>query len=125
MSVRHSDIMNRNITDISQKDPHQLNNLMLGNQTQILLGRPLSQVISRLDALLMVQKSCKRTACQRPWTELHPAGDAVSLPGVLDSRFDGFYAKAAKVGFSRCDMGYLVNAEGPQFETLGLRYDTA
>jgi N-acetylglucosamine-6-sulfatase len=125
MSVQRIDIMYRNITDISQNDPHQLDNLMLGNKSQILLGRPLSEVTSRLDALLMVQKSCKRTACQKPWTELHPAGDAASLSDALDSRFDGFYAKAAKVGFSRCDMGYLVNAEGPQFGTLGMRYDTA
>jgi hypothetical protein len=105
-----------------QKDPHQLENLALGNQSQSLLGRPLSEVTARLDALLLVQKSCKGKACRQPWIELHPAGDIASLVDALHPQFDSFYSKEAKVSFTRCDWGHLIDAEGPQFGSSGLMY---
>lgn len=45
------------------------------------------------------------------------------LHDALSSRFDPFYEKEQKrVEFDRCEAGYIVEAEGPQFETDGLVY---
>ena len=68
-------------------------------------------------------KSCKGQTCVRPWHALHPAGNVENLHHALSSRFDVFYEQQQKkVGYNRCEMGYLPDAEGPQFETDGLVY---
>ncbi|KXJ91234.1 alkaline-phosphatase-like protein [Microdochium bolleyi] len=73
------------------------------------------QVINRLDALMMVLKSCRGSSCTHPWSVLHPDDEGVrTLSDALDARFDTFYEQQAKVSFSRCDLGYLIDAEGPQ-----------
>lgn len=73
-----------------------------------------AQLISRLDALLMVLKSCKAKSCQKPWSTLHPAGEVTSLKDALHPKFDGFYEQQSKVSFSSCAMGYIISEEGPQ-----------
>lgn len=46
-----------------------------------------------------------------------------TLADTMAGEFDGFYVdEQIKVSFSRCELGYLVEAEGPQFETEGLVY---
>jgi hypothetical protein len=77
-------------------------------------GRPKSQVIARLDALLMVLKSCKGEQCTKPWLSLHPGGKVQNLAQALHERLDGFYAKQPKVSYSDCKLGYLIPFEGPQ-----------
>jgi N-acetylglucosamine-6-sulfatase len=98
-----------------------------------LINRPQSEVITRLDALLLVLKSCKGITCIDPWKVLHPAGDVGSLSMALGAQFDGFYKAQPKVSFTRCEMGYLVESEGPQvasvygqgaFETEGMTVDS-
>ena len=72
-------------------------------------------MVSRLDALLLVLKSCKGSRCVKPWHELHPDGNVSSLKEALDPSFDYFYEKVqVKVQFSRCEQGQLLDAEGPQ-----------
>ena len=52
---------------------------------------------------------------------LHPKGDVVNLQDALSPAFDTFYGKEQrKVEFSRCELGYIVDAEGPQ-EAIGFR----
>ena len=81
----------------------------------MILGRPVSKLIHRLDALLLVLKSCKGSTCTRPWHVLHPSGDVQNLKEALGSKFDFFYEKEqAKAEFSRCEPGYILDAEGPQ-----------
>ena len=78
----------------------------------------LSKLTARLDSLLFVLKSCKGTVCVEPWKALHPAGNVITLADALSSRFDDFYAArqtAAKVEFSSCEAGYILEAEGAQF----------
>ena len=66
-------------------------------------------------------KSCKGPSCTRPWHVLHPDGDVVSLWDALNSTFDIFYEKEQnKVGFTRCEPGQIIDAEGPQ-NALGYR----
>jgi hypothetical protein len=84
---------------------------------------PFEKVIARLDALLFVLKSCRGQTCVRPWHALHPAGNVQNLHDALASRFDVFYEQQQKkVRYDRCELGYILDAEGPQFETDGLVY---
>lgn len=79
-----------------------------------LLGTSIPLVISRLDSLMMVLKSCKKSTCIEPWEVIHPLGDVHSLADALQARFDTFYEKQMRVFFNRCELGYIIDAEGPQ-----------
>jgi len=104
------------------KDWGQMDNLLsdftdpsdMKNLQGTLLNTPLRKVVPRLDALQLVLKSCRGNSCRDPWTALHPKGDVHSLPQALDPKFDDFYDSQPKVKFSRCDLGYKLEAEGPQ-----------
>lgn len=85
-----------------------------------ILGVSKEKLVSRLDSLLFVLKSCKAKTCTHPWEALHPQGNVASLQDALSARFDVFYATQTSVRFDRCEMGYILDAEGPQFETDGL-----
>lgn len=88
-----------------------------------LLGVSLEKVTARLDGLLFVLKSCKGTTCTHPWRALHPEGSVENLRDALSPRFDEFYVQQQKkVSYSRCESGYIVDSEGPQFERDGLVY---
>jgi hypothetical protein len=64
-----------------------------------ILGYFISALTARLDALLLVLKSCKASTCYDPWLELHPWGDVASLPEAMNPNFDNFYEKQQpKVG---------------------------
>ncbi|KAL2264167.1 hypothetical protein VTK26DRAFT_1285 [Humicola hyalothermophila] len=110
-----------------ETDPYQLHNLLHPSHPspQTLLGIPLPKVLARLDALLFVLKSCKGQTCVRPWQALHPGadGDVHTLRDALRSEFDVFYEQQQKrVSFDRCEMGQIIDAEGPQFERDGVVY---
>ena len=99
-------------------DPYQTRNLFspitsLDLNPLTIANRPLSQVVARLDALMMVVKSCKGYVCTHPWSYLHPTGAVVTLDEALNPYFDDFYGKQPKVQFEACALGYLKNLEGP------------
>ncbi|KAI1351769.1 Arylsulphatase [Xylaria sp. FL0043] len=102
-------------------DPGQLDNILAAPGSvsghNLVAGLPVSKVVSRLDALLFVLKSCRGYSCRQPWKQLHPAGDVGSLTDALDSKYDDFYAEQTRVKFETCENGYLVEAEGPMWET--------
>lgn len=77
-------------------------------------GQSFLGVVDRLDALMMVLKSCKAESCQKPWNALHPDGDISTLKDALHHTFDSFYRSQPKVSFTSCELGYLPEAEGPQ-----------
>jgi hypothetical protein len=53
--------------------------------------------------------------CTRPWSVLHPDGDVHDLSDALNPSFDHFYLEEQRrVEFSRCEKGYIIDAEGPQ-----------
>lgn len=62
----------------------------------------------------MVLKSCKGAECHSPWGTLHPKSNIKNLKDALHHEFDVFYAGQPKVSFSSCQLGYLVDEEGPQ-----------
>jgi len=103
------------------RDPAQMQNYFDPDHTALqihysLLGRSFKHVTNRLDALLMVTKSCKGQACREPWGTLHPGGDDVvtSLAGALHGKFDAFYESQPRVSFNSCVKGHVVSEEGPQ-----------
>ena len=106
---------------LMQADYYQMDNLLpnvlkvpdeVPNQQY--LGHPLKKVVQRLDAVLMVLKSCTRKDCIKPWSYLHPQGNVENLMQALEAKYDDFYANQQKVSFSKCGKGYRVAFEGPQ-----------
>ncbi|PSN64170.1 Arylsulphatase [Corynespora cassiicola Philippines] len=104
-------------------DPYQMQNLFpVGfNQTVSLnqdmsLGNcsyPLSQLATRLDALLLVLKTCKGAVCYDPWSTLLPNTGVSTLVAAMDQQFDEFFAGIPRVEYDHCEAGYLLEAEGP------------
>ncbi|KAL4938463.1 hypothetical protein BDV06DRAFT_225995 [Aspergillus oleicola] len=110
-------------------DPYQLNNLYATREKSEIkiLGRSLSHLITRLDSILLVLKSCKGATCIKPWDVLHPRGHVQNLQDAMNTLYDAFYISQARVSFERCEAGYIVEAEGPQnalpFTRYGLNWD--
>ncbi|KAL4813140.1 alkaline-phosphatase-like protein [Aspergillus spinulosporus] len=108
-------------------DPYQLNNLYNSNDKSIVFGHSLSQVISRLDSILLVLKSCKGATCIKPWEVLHPGGHVKNLKDALNPLYNAFYTDQARVSFDHCEHGYIPEVEGPQdavpFMRYGLNWD--
>ncbi|KAI6893722.1 arylsulfatase [Hortaea werneckii] len=72
------------------------------------------RLISRLDTLLVVLKTCKGRQCTHPWEVLHPGGDVRDLHDALNSEFDHFYeGQQQRVYFEKCEKGYIAESEGP------------
>ncbi|KAL7938806.1 alkaline-phosphatase-like protein [Trichoderma chlorosporum] len=102
-------------------DPGQLRNLLSskGSYTGATIAInnkqwPLKNVVDRLDALMMVLKSCKQQSCSHPWKSLHPSGDVQNFYDALSAGYDEFYSEQVKVSFTSCEGGYIVESEGPQ-----------
>ena len=74
---------------------------------------PIDILIPRLDALLMVLKTCSGSTCNYPWSVLHPSGNVQSLRDALGLEYDEFYASQDNVEFRRCEKGYILDSEGP------------
>lgn len=108
----------REFYDVS-RDPSQMHNYHdpAHAPSQIhyeLLGRSFKHVTNRLDALLMVTKSCKGWECHEPWRVLHPDGSVSVLADALHKSYDAFYESQPRVSFSSCVKGHVISEEGPQ-----------
>ncbi|ETI24761.1 hypothetical protein G647_04131 [Cladophialophora carrionii CBS 160.54] len=77
----------------------------------------ISHLISRLDALLLVLKTCRMDECRTPWSSLHPTGQVRNLRDALDVRFDEFYHMHPKVRYEQCERGYIPESEGPMWDS--------
>lgn len=72
------------------------------------------RLISRLDTLLVVLKTCKGRECTHPWEILHPDGDVKDLHDALAGKFDDFYeVQQERVHFDKCEKGYIAESERP------------
>ncbi|KAL4943985.1 hypothetical protein BDV06DRAFT_210649 [Aspergillus oleicola] len=87
-------------------DPYQIHNIYTTSPRSF---------TNRLDALLLVLKSCAGSTCIKPWDELHPDGSVSTLSDALDKKYDEFYAALPKVQYSVCADGYIIAVEGPQW----------
>ncbi|KAJ6036000.1 hypothetical protein N7540_000279 [Penicillium herquei] len=114
----------RELYDMSV-DPGQMHNLFpVISSTISIAGHSLSKVVSRLDSLLLVLKSCSGKVCREPWKSLHPAGDVETLQDALVEEYDEFYElqQTTRVEFDYCWNGYVPEAEGPMWETHGVAF---
>lgn len=111
----------------TQRDPGQIHNLLDDHDlvsaldSNVVLGLPIGKVAARLDSLLLVLKSCKAERCINPWGALHPDNHVASLKQALSPRYDSFYEQEqVRIKYNRCENGYIVDAEGPQFDADGI-----
>lgn len=77
-------------------------------------GRLFEHVANRLDAFLMVLKSCKAEECHEPWKVLYPQGNVCILRDVLRAKYDAFYNEQPCVSYLACELGYVLGSEGLQ-----------
>lgn len=77
-------------------------------------GRSLSQIIPRLDAMMMVLKTCKGKVCTQPWRTLHPEGDVNDLKEALAPKYDDFYEVQPKMAFFSCEDAYYLEVENQE-----------
>ncbi|KAI0398159.1 arylsulfatase [Xylariaceae sp. FL0594] len=96
-------------------DPYELVNLAAEAEY--------ARVVNRLDALLMVTKSCERGSCRDPWSLLKPPttgddGILISLTQALDRKYDAFFQSFAKVSMDACLAVQLDSNETPYFPPL-------
>lgn len=100
-------------------DPYELTNLARNTSSGDVTAAS-QRVINRLNALLMVTKSCEQDRCRDPWAQLKPDdGTAlVSLTQAMDAGFDSFFADFAKVQFDTCRAIQLTENEEPYFPAL-------
>ncbi|KAI8665134.1 Arylsulfatase [Fusarium sp. Ph1] len=100
-----------------QSDPHQTLNIAASSKLRSayqLSGRPLEQVLLRLNALIMVLKTCKGQTCIRPWTSLHSDGSVNSLKLALQKKFDDFYESQPQMWFLECPAAYIAEVENQE-----------
>ena len=104
----------RELYDMS-KDMYQANNVLDGVASiDDISDDDTRKLVHRLDAVLLVLKSCVGEECVKPWLHLHPQGDVQNLEDALHSRYDTFYASQPQIHFKACKNGYLLEYEGPQ-----------
>lgn len=109
MKVSRSLIRSTRLT--GQADAYQMNNL--ADTSGKVNGFAVKAVQSRLDALLLVLKTCKGKSCTSPWATLHPKGNVRNLGDALAPTFDKFYETGQPgVSFSECLPGQILSAEG-------------
>lgn len=76
----------------------------------------LSPLVYRLDALLMVLKTCDGRQCTHPWESLFPGGGVHSLSDALNPQYDEFFQQSIeRVRFQKCERGYIAESEGPMW----------
>ncbi|XXH00751.1 cell cycle RNA binding protein whi3 [Hypoxylon texense] len=109
-----------------ETDPGQLHNLLSSSASTptplLAAGHPAHKVAARLDALLLVLKTCAAATCQHPWRQIHPDGSVASLTDALAPRYDAYYEDqqaGARVEYSYCANGFIEDAEGPTWQVNG------
>jgi hypothetical protein len=115
-------------------DPYQINNLLapLNSAGEFrpfdtadaadgasLVPHKLQRVLHRLDALLLVLKTCTGTACTQPYAALFPhltAGSEIyRFAQITHPRFDAYFAALPKVRFDKCVLGFQSRLEKPEW----------
>lgn len=97
-------------------DPYELTNLARSDN----ISETHQRVINRLNALLMVTKSCEQDRCRDPWAQLVPDNTTtlVSLVHAMDEAYDTFFEEFQQVTFSTCMQFQWTPAEEPYFPAL-------
>lgn len=120
-----------------EEDPHQVRNLLAPlnlqgpfapfHSTSSLTGNSVlapstARLLDRLDALLLVLKTCRGDTCTNPYKELSTHNDFVQLSDLLqqrnvDSNVESWLRDLPKVEYSTCQLGYQSRNEWPQWKS--------
>ncbi|CAK3774366.1 arylsulfatase [Lecanosticta acicola] len=96
-------------------DPYQMDNLhrtLTGPMQNLqFFDRPWHQLVPRLDALLMVLKSCKQDTCRDPYSVLFPKREVRNLTAAMHRHYDNFFDGTPKLKFHSCHTGYIPHLE--------------
>lgn len=87
------------LTGILQADPWETNNLARGE-----VGNEHKRLLTRLNAVLMVTKSCTSNPCRDPWSVLQPlncASPISSLTSAMNPEYDSFFANIPNIRFGK------------------------
>ncbi|KAK4047632.1 hypothetical protein OIV83_005290 [Microbotryomycetes sp. JL201] len=93
-----------------KRDRAQMHNLMEESRSKL---KDQDRLVSRLDALLLVLKTCKGDVCRYPWAHIFPEGKVQGLKDAMKPKYDKYFNALPKVDFSKCTPGYLRNFEPP------------
>jgi hypothetical protein len=99
------------------EDPYELDNLAV-NPTEYH-----ARLMDRLNAILLVTKSCAGGTCRQPWRLLQPRGcggkdKVLSLKQAMDSKYDAFFAGFPRVAFKECLQIQDIDNEAPYYPPL-------
>ncbi|KLT43770.1 putative arylsulfatase precursor [Cutaneotrichosporon oleaginosum] len=103
-----------------EADPLQTANLLAGLNARgpfadfALLGAESAALLARLDALLLVLKTCVGDTCRRPWSALLPR--AQTLQDALAAQYDAYFAALPRVRYAGCALGYRAEMEQPEWD---------
>lgn len=128
-------------------DPHQINNLLaplnkagrfasfdsVNSDGKHIFPHDLRRLLHRLDALVLVLKTCQGETCTAPYKALFPSasfestgGEVFKLEQVLEERYDAYFRRLPKVQYDRCELGYRAELEKPDWKAeLAYRDDGA
>lgn len=92
-------------------DPYEINNLAGSDDPHLL------HVMDRLNAILLVTKSCEQQSCRQPWKLLSPPdGSAIpSFKAAMATKHDAFFAGLPRVQFAECMAYQYVPNEAPYY----------
>lgn len=97
------------------EDPYELTNLAF-NPT-----REHARLIDRLNAILLVTKSCAENTCRQPWALLQPGrrkDEILSLRQAMNTKYDRFFSEFPRVAFKECMMYQDIENEKPFYPPL-------
>ncbi|KAH8894280.1 arylsulfatase [Thozetella sp. PMI_491] len=103
-------------------DPYEITNLAINPTVEN------QRLISRLNGLLLVTKSCNQESCRNPWQVLQKDANAefANLEDAMDAKYDHFFESLPSVGFQACMMYQSTANEGPYYPpesiALGAQY---
>lgn len=101
-------------------DPYELTNLARGDNVTTEHQR----LVNRLNALLMVTKSCEQDRCRDPWAQLNPTNGTgtnttlTSLVAAMDASYDDYFSAFEKVSFDTCMQYQYAENETPFYPPL-------
>ncbi|KAF4989040.1 hypothetical protein FDECE_14831 [Fusarium decemcellulare] len=92
-------------------DPYELTNLAINPSAEH------RRLIDRLNAVLLVTKSCNQESCRDPWQILRDdsGADFMNMEQAMDSTFDTFFAGLPFVGYKECMDYQDTSNEGPYY----------
>lgn len=107
----------RELYDLTN-DPYQITNLLAEHNASPFaafdsLSTDVKRIVSRLDALMLVLKTCVGPSCTAPWSVLFPQNGVTGLSQALETKYDDFFAQLPRVKFDECALGYQARREEP------------